>query len=97
MTRTARLAGLRELERRGYQRLLPDGVSADLVYYVRMARPLRLEYPGSVYHVLARGNERRDVFRVLGVSADLVYYEVLCWVLVELGSVLKSWWNWGRS
>ena len=28
-----------------------------------MARPLRLEYPGAVYHVMARGNERRAVFR----------------------------------
>ena len=28
-----------------------------------MARPLRLEYPGGVYHVIARGNERRAVFR----------------------------------
>ena len=28
-----------------------------------MARPLRLEYPGAVYHVIARGNERRAVFR----------------------------------
>ncbi len=28
-----------------------------------MARPLRLEYPGAVYHVIARGNGRRAVFR----------------------------------
>lgn len=28
-----------------------------------MARPLRLEMPGGLYHVLVRGNERRDVFR----------------------------------
>ena len=28
-----------------------------------MARPLRLEYPGAVCHVIARGNERRAVFR----------------------------------
>jgi REP element-mobilizing transposase RayT len=28
-----------------------------------MARPLRLEYPGAVYHVIVRGNERRAVFR----------------------------------
>ena len=28
-----------------------------------MSRPLRLEYPGAVYHVVARGNERRAVFR----------------------------------
>jgi len=28
-----------------------------------MARPLRLEYPGAVYHVMARGHERSAVFR----------------------------------
>ena len=28
-----------------------------------MARPLRLEFPGAVYHVTARGNERRPIFR----------------------------------
>jgi REP element-mobilizing transposase RayT len=27
-----------------------------------MARKLRLEYPGAVYHVINRGNYRRDVF-----------------------------------
>jgi REP element-mobilizing transposase RayT len=28
-----------------------------------MARALRIEYPGAVYHVTSRGNERRDIFR----------------------------------
>lgn len=28
-----------------------------------MARPLRIEYPGACYHVTARGNERRAIFR----------------------------------
>jgi REP element-mobilizing transposase RayT len=28
-----------------------------------MARPLRLEFPGAVYHVIVRGNERRAIFR----------------------------------
>jgi putative transposase len=28
-----------------------------------MARPLRLQYPGAVYHVMARGHERSAVFR----------------------------------
>ena len=28
-----------------------------------MARPLRIEYPGAVYHVMARGNQGRDIFR----------------------------------
>ncbi len=28
-----------------------------------MSRPLRLEFPGAVWHVTSRGNERRDIFR----------------------------------
>lgn len=28
-----------------------------------MARPLRVEYPGAVYHVMARGQERSPIFR----------------------------------
>lgn len=27
-----------------------------------MARPLRIEYPGALYHITARGNERKDIF-----------------------------------
>ena len=29
------------------------------VRVARMARPLRIEYPGAVYHVMARGNQGR--------------------------------------
>jgi REP element-mobilizing transposase RayT len=28
-----------------------------------MSRPLRVEFEGAVYHVMARGNERREIFR----------------------------------
>ena len=28
-----------------------------------MARPLRLEFAGAVYHVVVRGNERKAIFR----------------------------------
>lgn len=27
-----------------------------------MARPLRIEYPGAVYHITSRGNALQDVF-----------------------------------
>jgi putative transposase len=30
---------------------------------VLMSRPLRIQYPGAVYHVTSRGNERKDIFR----------------------------------
>ena len=28
-----------------------------------MARPLRIEYPSGVYHVITRGNNRQPIFR----------------------------------
>ncbi len=28
-----------------------------------MVRPLRIQYPGAVYHVITRGNDKRDLFR----------------------------------
>ena len=28
-----------------------------------MARPIRIEYEGAVYHVTLRGNERRPIFK----------------------------------
>ncbi len=28
-----------------------------------MARPLRIEFGGAFYHVTARGNERKDIFK----------------------------------
>ena len=28
-----------------------------------MARPWRIEFEGALYHVLSRGNERRDIYR----------------------------------
>ncbi len=30
---------------------------------VEMARPLRIEYPGAAYHVMARGNQGQAIFR----------------------------------
>ena len=34
-----------------------------LCYGCHMARPLRIEYPGAVYHVTSRGNEKKPVFK----------------------------------
>jgi REP element-mobilizing transposase RayT len=43
-----------------------------------MARPLRIEYPGAIYHVTSRGNEKRSIFlsdldrkRFLDLLADV--------------------------
>ena len=27
-----------------------------------MARPLRIEFPGALYHLTARGNQREDIY-----------------------------------
>lgn len=33
-----------------------------------MARRLRIEYPGALYHVINRGNYRRDLFQSTGAA-----------------------------
>ena len=51
-----------------------------------MARPLRIEFPGAVYHVTSRGNERKAIFRdnqdrkmFLDILADVTLrYNWLC-------------------
>ena len=40
-----------------------------------MARPLRIEFKGALYHILSRGNERRDFF--LGNDNYEVFLDVL--------------------
>lgn len=58
-----------------------------------MARPLRLEYEGAIYHVMARGNERGAIFRLnsdrlrflekLGESAETFQVRVYAYVLMQ--------------
>ena len=58
-----------------------------------MARPLRIEYPGAMYHVMNRGNQRQDVFRKkancetfvkkLEYFAELFNIEIYCYVLMN--------------
>ena len=38
-----------------------------------MGRPLRIEYPGALYHVTSRGNERRDIFLDDSDRSILIY------------------------
>ncbi|KKK67238.1 hypothetical protein LCGC14_2956080, partial [marine sediment metagenome] len=40
-----------------------------------MARPLRIEFKGALYHILSRGNERRDIF--LGDDDYQTFLDVL--------------------
>ncbi|MEZ5277862.1 MAG: transposase [Opitutaceae bacterium] len=37
-----------------------------------MARKLRIEYPGAIYHVLNRGNYRRDLFETVGAAESFL-------------------------
>lgn len=58
-----------------------------------MARPLRIEFEGAVYHVCARGNAREDIFRteadrhrflqILEHSIDRFLGAVFCFVLMS--------------
>lgn len=58
-----------------------------------MSRPLRLQYPGAVYHVTARGNTRQAIVRddndrhrfVATVASMVEQYQVVChaWVLMN--------------
>jgi hypothetical protein len=38
-------------------------IPTELDYGSFMTRPLRIEYPGAVYHVTSRGNEKKAVFK----------------------------------
>jgi len=58
-----------------------------------MARPLRIQYPGAVYHITCRGNERREIFRdnvdrkifldILKRSAETYSIKLYTYVLME--------------
>lgn len=57
-----------------------------------MARPLRIEFAGALYHLTSRGNERRNIFRsdrdrktflaFLGLAAKRFGWSVTAWVLM---------------
>jgi REP element-mobilizing transposase RayT len=57
-----------------------------------MARPLRIEFPGAVYHVTSRGNEKRRIFKsdrdrqafldFLGDGAKRFGWSITAWVLM---------------
>ena len=54
-----------------------------------MARSLRLEYPGAVYHVMARGNQGQPIFR--DDRHRRVFLEVLAGWLREQTTVSLRW------
>ena len=40
-----------------------------------MARPLRIEYPGAVYHLTSRGDRREPIVGLMRVSRVIKEYE----------------------
>ena len=58
-----------------------------------MARPIRVDYPNTLYHVLSRGNEKKEIFwddkdylkflDILGTMADRFKLEVHAYVLMK--------------
>ncbi len=36
-----------------------------------MSRKLRIEYPGAMYHVMSRGDQREDIFRDQSCGATI--------------------------
>ena len=59
-----------------------------------MSRPLRLQLPGGVYHVTARGNDRRPIFEddddcarfLIGLASTVVRHRVLCHAYCLMGN-----------
>jgi len=54
-----------------------------------MARPLRIEYEGAVYHVTSRGNARADIY--LSDDDREMFLEVLAHVVDRFGWVCHAW------
>jgi REP element-mobilizing transposase RayT len=53
-----------------------------------MARPLRIEYPGSLYPITNRGNERKDIF--LDDKDRIRILEILSYYHDRFGIILHS-------
>ncbi|MCG2722026.1 MAG: transposase [Thermodesulfovibrionales bacterium] len=58
-----------------------------------MARPLRIQYPGAIYHVTCRGNERKEIFKddkdrerfleILFQSINIYSVKLFCYVMMK--------------
>ena len=53
-----------------------------------MSRPLRIEYPGAVYHVTSRGNARKKIF--LNDSDREAFVATLTWVVERFGWICHA-------
>jgi REP element-mobilizing transposase RayT len=63
-------------------------------YREAMARPLRLEFPGALYHVTARGDRREEIVNdnddrscLLDISGEaLVRFDAVCFAYCLMGN-----------
>src|SRR5258708_31624907 len=46
----------------GIARQRSNNVRPDPSRFSTMSRPLRIAYPGALYHITVRGNEKREIF-----------------------------------
>ena len=53
-----------------------------------MARPLRIEFPGAIYHVTSRGNARRKIF--LNDEDKRSFLSTLAWVVERFGWIFHA-------
>ena len=53
-----------------------------------MARPLRIEFPGAIYHVTSRGNARRKIFQ--DDSDRETFLSTLAWVVERFGWICHA-------
>jgi putative transposase len=53
-----------------------------------MARPLRIEFPGAIYHVTSRGNARRKIF--LDDEDKGCFLSTLAWVVERFGWICHA-------
>ncbi len=65
------------------------GRSAGVGYAVKMARKLRIEYEGAVYHVISRGNYRADIFSNDATRA--AFLKCLDEASIKAGWVVHGW------
>lgn len=53
-----------------------------------MSRPLRIEFPGAIYHVTSRGNARKKIF--LNDSDREIFINTLSWVVERFGWICHA-------
>lgn len=53
-----------------------------------MARPLRIEFPGAIYHATSRGNARRKIF--LDDEDREAFLSILAWVVERFGWICHA-------